>query len=104
MRDLSVREQVTKVRCTMIVDPHMKVALSMTYPASTGRNFHELLRCFDSLQLTARGAIATPANWKAGEDVVILPSVDDAAAHDMFPAGFVSIKPFLRITPAPATK
>lgn len=70
----------------------------LTYPASTGRNFHELLRVIDSLQLTARYSVATPANWKPGEEVVIAPAISDEEAVTRFPAGFIKIKPYLRYT------
>ena len=73
----------------------------ITYPASTGRNFEELLRVIDSLQLTENKKVATPANWKAGEDVVISPSVSNEDAEKMFPKGFKEVKPYLRMTPQP---
>ena len=76
----------------------------ITYPASTGRNFDELLRVIDSLQLTAYQKVATPANWKQGEDVVISPSVSNEDAKKMFPKGFKEVKPYLRMTPQPDSK
>src|SRR5688500_20384861 len=79
-----------------------KVKLTLTYPASTGRNFAELLRVIDSLQLTAQHQVATPADWQAGEDVIIVPAVSDEDANKRFP-GFVAKKPYLRVTPQPKT-
>ena len=76
----------------------------ITYPASTGRNFEELLRVIDSLQLTAYQKVATPADWKKGEDVVISPSVSNEEAEKMFPKGFKEIRPYLRMTPQPDAK
>jgi alkyl hydroperoxide reductase subunit AhpC len=89
------------VRSVFIIGPDNKVKLTLTYPASTGRNFQELLRVIDSLQLTATNSVATPADWKPGEDVVILPSVSDEDARKKFPAGFTTKKPYLRVTPHP---
>jgi thioredoxin-dependent peroxiredoxin len=88
------------VRSVFIVGPDNKVKLSLTYPASTGRNFAELLRVIDSLQLTAKHKVATPADWKHGEDVIIVPAVSDEDAKKTFP-GFVAKKPYLRTTPYP---
>ncbi|MDF1517240.1 MAG: peroxiredoxin [Lutibacter sp.] len=85
------------VRSVFIIGPDKKIKLTITYPASTGRNFQELLRVIDSLQLTAHHQIATPANWQKGEDAVISPSVSDEEAQKRFP-GFKKIKPYLRIT------
>ena len=76
----------------------------ITYPASTGRNFDELLRVIDSLQLTADHKVSTPANWKKGEDVVISPSISNEEAKKMFPKGFKEVKPYLRLTPEPDMK
>ena len=73
----------------------------ITYPASTGRNFAELLRVIDSLQLTSNYSVATPVNWKEGEDCIIVPSISDEEARAKFPAGFKTIKPYLRVTPQP---
>jgi alkyl hydroperoxide reductase subunit AhpC len=81
--------------------PDHKVKLTITYPASTGRNFDELLRVIDSLQLTANYSVATPADWKHGEDVIIVPAVSDEDAKTKFPKGFVAKKPYLRVTPQP---
>ncbi len=87
------------VRSVFIIAPDKKVKLVLTYPASTGRNFDELLRVIDSLQLTQYEALATPANWKNGDDCVILPSVSNEEAEKKFPKGFVEVKPYLRLTP-----
>jgi len=89
------------VRSVFIISPDKKVKLTLTYPPSTGRNFEELLRVIDSLQLTAYKKVATPANWKHGEDVVISPSVSNEEAEKLFPKGFKEIKPYLRMTTQP---
>ncbi len=89
------------VRTVFIVDPNKKIRLTMTYPPSTGRNFYEILRVIDSLQLTTYHHVATPADWEQGQDVVILPSVLDEKIPEMFPKGYKRIKPWLRITPQP---
>jgi alkyl hydroperoxide reductase subunit AhpC len=89
------------VRSVFIIGNDKKVKLIITYPASTGRNFDELLRVIDSLQLTANYSVATPADWKEGQDVVIVPSITDEAAVEKFPKGFKKIKPYLRLTPQP---
>jgi len=90
------------VRSVFIVDPNKKVRLMLTYPASTGRNFTELLRVIDSLQLTDKYRVATPANWTDGQDVIIAPSLqDEAEIKRMFPKGYKMIKPYLRVTPQP---
>lgn len=90
------------VRSLVIIDPNKKVRLIITYPASTGRNFHEVLRVVDSLQLTDKHKVATPANWQQGEDVVILPSLqDEAEIKQRFPKGYTTVKPYLRLTPQP---
>ena len=89
------------VRSVLIIAPDKTVKLIITYPASTGRNFNEILRVIDSLQLTADYQVATPANWKQGEDVVIIPAVKDEEIEAKFPKGYESIKPYLRITPQP---
>jgi alkyl hydroperoxide reductase subunit AhpC len=91
----------TTVRSVFIIGPDKKVKLMITYPASTGRNFNELLRVLDSLQLTAYRKLATPANWEKGDDCVISPSVSNEEAKDMFPKGFTIVKPYLRMTPDP---
>ena len=89
------------VRSVFIIDPSKKVKLIIVYPASTGRNFDELLRVIDSLQLTAYHKVATPANWKAGDDCVIAPSVTNEQIPEMFPKGHKEVKPYLRLTPQP---
>jgi alkyl hydroperoxide reductase subunit AhpC len=89
------------VRSVFVIGPDKKIKLMITYPASTGRNFEELLRVIDSLQLTADYSVATPANWKQGEDVVIAPAVSNEQAEIKFPKGFKIIKPYLRLTPQP---
>ncbi|MFH6995776.1 peroxiredoxin [Flavobacterium sp. FlaQc-48] len=89
------------VRSVFVIGPDKKIKLTLTYPASTGRNFEELLRVIDSLQLTANYSVATPANWKDGEDVVITPAVPDSDIPAKFPKGHTAIKPYLRITPQP---
>ena len=88
------------VRSVFVIGPDKKVKLTLTYPASTGRNFTELLRVLDSLQLTANQSLATPADWKAGERCVIAPSVSDEEAQQRFP-GFETVKPYLRLTKPP---
>ena len=88
------------VRSVFIIGPDKKIKLILTYPASTGRNFDELLRVIDSLQMTAKHKLATPANWKAGEDAIIVPAVSNEEANKLFP-GFRQVKPYLRYTPAP---
>lgn len=92
------------VRSVFIIAPDKTIKLMITYPASTGRNFAELLRVIDSLQLTASHKVATPANWKEGEDVVISPSVSNEDAKKLFPKGFKEVKPYLRVTPQPNLK
>ncbi|MBA2626050.1 MAG: peroxiredoxin [Acidimicrobiia bacterium] len=90
------------VRSVFVIGPDKKVKLTMTYPASTGRNFDEVLRVLDSLQLTAAHKVATPANWKNGEDVIIVPAVTDEEANERFP-GYQTVKPYLRTTPQPTS-
>ena len=87
------------VRSVFVIGPDKKVKLTLTYPASTGRNFDELLRVIDSLQLTANFSVATPANWNDGDDCIISPAVSDEDAKTKFPKGFNAVKPYLRITP-----
>lgn len=90
------------VRSVFVIDPHKKIRLTLTYPASTGRNFNELLRVIDSLQLTEYHSVATPANWEQGQDVVILPSITDPEVlKAKFPEGYTTVKPYLRLTPQP---
>jgi alkyl hydroperoxide reductase subunit AhpC len=92
----------TTVRSVLVIDPSKKLRLTLTYPASTGRNFAEILRTIDSLQLTDRHKVATPANWQQGEDVIIVPSVDDEAARALFPEGWTAARPYLRTVKQPA--
>jgi thioredoxin-dependent peroxiredoxin len=89
------------VRSVFIIGPDKKVKLMLTYPASTGRNFDEILRVIDSLQLTSKYSVATPVNWKNGEDCIIVPAVSDEAAKEKFPGGWKTIKPYLRVVPQP---
>ncbi|HWB58580.1 MAG TPA: peroxiredoxin [Chthoniobacteraceae bacterium] len=89
------------VRSVFIIGPDKKIKLTLTYPASTGRNFTEILRVVDSLQLTARHKVATPADWKHGEDCIVTPAVSDDDAAKLFPKGVRKIKPYLRYTPQP---
>lgn len=94
-------DNVFTVRSVFIIDPSKKLRLTITYPAPTGRNFNEILRVVDALQLTDRNKVATPVNWKQGEDVIILPSVSDDDAKAMFPSGWKAYKPYLRVTSQP---
>jgi len=89
------------VRSVFIIAPDKKIKLMLTYPASTGRNFEEILRVLDSLQLTAKYSVSTPVNWKDGEDVIIVPAVPDEEIAARFPKGYKRITPYLRITPQP---
>jgi alkyl hydroperoxide reductase subunit AhpC len=89
------------VRSVFVIGPDKKVKLTITYPQSTGRNFQEILRVIDSLQLTANYQVSTPADWKDGEDVIIIPAVSDDQAKEKFPKGFTAARPYLRITPQP---
>ena len=90
------------VRSVFVIDPNKKVRLTITYPASTGRNFEEILRVIDSLQLTDKYSVATPVNWKDGQDVIIVPSLQDPEVlKQKFPKGYTAVKPYLRITPQP---
>ncbi len=89
------------VRSLFIIGPDRKIKLMITYPASTGRNFVEILRVIDSLQLTANHKVATPADWKPGEDCVILPAITNEEIPALFPKGYTEIKPYLRMTPQP---
>lgn len=89
------------VRTVFIIDPNKKLRLTITYPASTGRNFDEILRVIDSLQLTDNHSVATPANWKDGDDCVVVPSIPTEEAKTKFPKGVTEIKPYLRMTPQP---
>jgi alkyl hydroperoxide reductase subunit AhpC len=89
------------VRSVFVIGPDRKIKLILTYPMSTGRNFDEVLRVLDSMQLTAKHKVATPVNWKPGEDVIIVPAVSDDVAKKLFPAGWKAPKPYLRIVPQP---
>ncbi len=89
------------VRSVFIIDPNKKIRLTLTYPAATGRNFDELLRVIDSLQLTEYQKVATPANWEQGNEVVILPTIPNEEADRLFPKGYKELKPYLRMTPQP---
>ncbi|MDB5012708.1 MAG: ahpC 1 [Daejeonella sp.] len=91
----------TTVRSLFIIGPDKKIKLIISYPASTGRNFTEILRVIDSLQLTAYHSVATPADWKDGEDVVVIPAIATADIPAKFPKGFTEVKPYLRMTPQP---
>src|SRR5204863_82931 len=94
-------DEVYTVRTVFLIDPQKKVRLMITYPQTTGRNFDEILRVIDSLQLTDTHRVATPVNWKQGEDVIIVPAVSDEEAKAKFPKGWRALKPYLRLTPQP---
>jgi len=96
-------DSTATVRSVFVIDPNKKVRLVLTYPASTGRNFAELLRTIDSLQLTDNYKVATPVNWKQGEDVIITPAVSDEDAALRFPEGWKTVKPYLRVVKQPQT-
>ena len=89
------------VRSVFVIGPDKKVKLTLTYPASTGRNFDEILRVIDSLQLTANYSVATPANWQDGDNCIVVPALSDEEATEKFPQGFTAVKPYLRVTPQP---
>jgi alkyl hydroperoxide reductase subunit AhpC len=89
------------VRSVFIIGPDKKIKLNLTYPMTTGRNFHEILRVLDSMQLTARHRVATPVNWQNGEDVIIVPAVSDTEAKEVYPEGWKTLKPYLRYVPQP---
>jgi thioredoxin-dependent peroxiredoxin len=89
------------VRNVFVIGPDKKIKLILVYPMSTGRNFDEILRVIDSMQLTAKHKVATPANWKQGEDVIILPAVSEAEAKEKYPNGWTAAKPYLRVVPQP---
>jgi alkyl hydroperoxide reductase subunit AhpC len=89
------------VRTVFVIGPDKKIKLMLVYPMATGRNFDEILRVIDSIQLTANYSVATPANWKDGDDVIIVPAVNDEAAKEKFPGGWKTIKPYLRVVPQP---
>ncbi len=92
------------VRTVFVIDPHKKVRLSLTYPPSAGRNFDEVLRVIDSLQLTDRHKVAMPASWTSGDDAIIAPSLDDEAARNLFPDGWTALTPHLRMVKQPTTR
>jgi alkyl hydroperoxide reductase subunit AhpC len=94
-------DEVYTVRTVFVIDPQKKIRLMITYPQTTGRNFDEILRVIDSLQLTDAFKVATPVNWKNGEDVIIVPAVSDDEAKTRFPKGWKALKPYLRLTPQP---
>ena len=94
-------DEVYTVRTVFVIDPKKKVRLLITYPQTTGRNFDEILRVIDSLQLTDAHRVATPVNWKQGEDVIIVPAVTDEEARIKFPNGWKTVTPYLRLTPQP---
>ena len=89
------------VRSVFVIGPDKKVKLTITYPQSTGRNFDEILRVIDSMQLTAKHKVSTPVNWQSGEDVIIIPAVSDEEAKERFPDGWKTVKPYLRLVPQP---
>ena len=89
------------VRSVFIIGPDKQIKLILTYPMSTGRNFDEILRVLDSMQLTAKHKVATPVNWQKGEDVIIVPALNDEAAKEKFPGGWKTMKPYLRVVPQP---
>ena len=89
------------VRSVFIIDPEKKLRLTITYPAATDRNFAEILRVLDSLQLTDGYKVATPANWRDGDDVIVLPAVSNEEADELFPKGYEVVRPYLRTTPQP---
>jgi alkyl hydroperoxide reductase subunit AhpC len=94
-------DEVYTVRTVFVIDPKKKIRLTITYPQTTGRNFDEILRVIDSLQLTDGHRVATPVNWKQGDDVIIVPAVTDEEAKVKFPKGWKTLKPYLRLTPQP---
>jgi peroxiredoxin len=100
-RAAQVSEGIQTVRSVLLIDPNRKIQLRMDYPTFVGRNFYEIIRALDAVQLTIYHKVATPANWKAGEDVMIIPSINSETATQLFPNGFSEIKPYLRLTPAP---
>lgn len=91
------------VRSVFVIGPDKKIKLTLTYPASTGRNFAEILRVIDSLQLTAKHQVATPVNWQKGDDVIIVPALSDEAAKEKFPEGWKTVKPYLRMVKQPGS-
>jgi alkyl hydroperoxide reductase subunit AhpC len=96
-------DEVYTVRTVFVIDPRKKVRLTITYPQTAGRNFDEILRVLDSLQLTDAHSVSTPVNWQSGDDVIIVPSVSDAEAQIRFPKGWRALRPYLRLTADPRT-
>jgi thioredoxin-dependent peroxiredoxin len=94
-------DEVYTVRTVFVIDPKKKIRLMITYPQTTGRNFDEILRVIDSMQLTDGYRVATPVNWKQGDDVIIVPAMTDDEAKTKFPKGWKALKPYLRLTPQP---
>ena len=94
-------DELYTVRTVFVIDPKKKIRLTITYPQTAGRNFDEILRVIDSLQLTDSHSVSTPVNWEVGEDVIIVPSVSDSEARKLFPLGWHAAKPYLRLTPDP---
>jgi len=102
---MPANEEVLEPMCSLfIIGPDKTIKLTTAYPTSTGRNFHEILRAIDSLQLTADYQVATPVDWEWGEDVFILPTLSEAAVEEKFPKGYETVKPYMRITPQPVLK
>jgi alkyl hydroperoxide reductase subunit AhpC len=97
-------DEVSTVRTVFVIDPKKTIRLLITYPQTTGRNFDEILRVIDSLQLTDAHRVATPVNWKPGDDVIIVPAVTDAEARERFPSGWRAVTPYLRLTKQPAAR
>jgi thioredoxin-dependent peroxiredoxin len=97
-------DELFTVRTVFVIDPQKRIRLTITYPQTAGRNFEEILRAIDSLQLTDQYSVSTPVNWHAGEDVIIVPSVSDADAQKRFPSGWRATKPYLRLTPDPRSQ
>jgi alkyl hydroperoxide reductase subunit AhpC len=97
-------DELYTVRTVFVIDPQKKIRLTLTYPQTTGRNFDEILRVIDSLQLTDSHSVSTPVNWRTGDDVIIVPSVTDAEAQRRFPAGWRVLNPYLRLTPDPRSR
>jgi alkyl hydroperoxide reductase subunit AhpC len=96
-----LHDELYTVRTVFVIDPKKKIRLTITYPQTTGRNFDEILRVIDSLQLTDGFSVSTPVNWQSGDDVIIVPSVSDADAKTKFPQGWRTLRPYLRLTPDP---
>jgi alkyl hydroperoxide reductase subunit AhpC len=99
-KDRTAQDNAT-VRSVFVIGPDKRIKMMLTYPMSSGRNFDEVLRVLDSIQLTAKHRVATPVNWKQGDDVIILASIPDAEAKPLFPRGWQTVKPYLRVVPQP---